>query len=266
MAQIKKIKCFSLQNQIGLSLIEVMLVLAVAASMLVFGIRQYQQFKLQQDIRQVQQTIDSLFVALGHYYQAYCGSGLSLDPAQTPDNPFVILPSDLVAEQFLPANWNAIKVPFVSSYITQLNLNDANVLNVQGCWNFGTYTCGSLDTLPPTSTGYVYTWRIQVAIQLTTGANAQAYKAALGADCLSTLNGDAVTPCSSTSTGNFLVWERWPSFASQQIVSNLWMSMQQLKQFNIQYTHDQMYELNNGPWETSAGVTGTGAQPYLCGS
>lgn len=255
-------------KQIGVTLLEVMLVLAIGASLLVFAISQYKQFKDQQDVRQLQLNLDKLFSALSHYYQAYCGKDLLLDPTRSSpvSSPYAVSAASLVTDGFLPENWNAIAVPFVDSYVLQLNLKTATKQNVYACWNFGSLSCNlpsaTATTTPPVLPGSasVYIWTIQVGVVLNSDADPTAYKNLLGANCLSTSSGSIVTPCTTSSTGTVLVFERIPSATISS--SNLWMLMPQLKQFNMQYTHDQMYELSNG---TNA-ITGTaGAQPYLCG-
>lgn len=109
--------------------------------------------------------------------------------------------------------------------------------------------CVSSSSTLLASQAQVIIWVAQVAIKFVdtkTTAEINAYKASLGANCLSNLSGDIVTPCASSTGGTYLVWGRLPSTIASRSQSRLWQMMPLLKQFNLQYTHDQMLELNQG--------------------
>jgi hypothetical protein len=119
--------------------------------------------------------------------------------------------------------------------------------------------------LPPAGTNFpdnnqvaLMTWRAQVAVRVDP-TRAAVYQAALGADCVSSLVGNIVTPCSAGPVANnYLVWQRLPALGSESMTSVLAPSMSVLKQEAIQYTHDQMTEYN-------AGYTTNLPKYYVCG-
>lgn len=59
-------------KQSGATLIELILVFAIAASIAIFGINQYLLFRFQLHERQIASNVDQLFQAMAHYYQANC--------------------------------------------------------------------------------------------------------------------------------------------------------------------------------------------------
>jgi type II secretory pathway pseudopilin PulG len=60
----------------------------------------------------------------------------------------------------------------------------------------------------------------------------------------------------STVAGGYLVWQRLPSATGSQQTTGLWLMKPLLQQFDLQYSHDQMLELNSGYGS---------ARNYLCG-
>jgi type II secretory pathway pseudopilin PulG len=123
-------------------------------------------------------------------------------------------------------------------------------------------TAGATGTSGTAGTGTkVLIWNAQVAVAIAAPASNSlntmiAYKNALGADCISSLSSGVVTPCNAAPTpGNYLVWSRLASDPSPKTMDSLWSYMPAVKQFNLQYTHDQFYELNNP----------SGTYYYLCG-
>jgi prepilin-type N-terminal cleavage/methylation domain-containing protein len=57
----------------GVTLLEVMLVIAIAGSILAMGISQYQSMQRDSNVRQVQANVDTLFNAMAYWYKANCG-------------------------------------------------------------------------------------------------------------------------------------------------------------------------------------------------
>lgn len=146
-----------------------------------------------------------------------------------------------------------------------------------------TTTVGSprCDAITPTQTStisntniVVLNWSSQVAVQLPgnlTYEDAQSYMLKLDATCVSQAGTvvNTIEPCSSVSgtltPPLYLVWERMPSFSSQNSMTTYWQSLPGIKQFNLQYTHDQMMELQ-GYGTTVDGTSGAGVTSYyLCG-
>jgi hypothetical protein len=249
------------KSQQGLSMLETMLALAIMMAALTLGLKQYRQFQRQQDLSKILYNVDVLFQGLGSFYQAYCGTATL---APTVPSPYAVTISgaapDLVNSKFI-SKWPLQSVAGVVGYVTQFNLSPASTMNTRVCWNFGktntTLHCEDPQPLQ-TGTNTVYVWTAQVAVQLSASFDAATYRGLLGADCRSNLSGSTVTPCvvgSYGSSGQYLVWQRLPSLASPNMTSALWISTPRVKQFNLQYTHDQMYEMQKG-------VT---VQNYLCG-
>lgn len=236
-------------NYQGATLLEMLLVTAIGVSLLVVGMRQYQTFKLDVDIQQLQSNVNVLFQAMARYYTAQCYGG-ALDPnySPTPSNPFPISISALTTAGYLMENLPVS--PLASTYVLQFNQS----------------TTTRMQNLSPSGSmgmGTIVIWRAQVAVQLNNTANTAAYKNYLGADCVSSPLGSIVTPCASALGGTYLVWERLPSFASPNSQSDLWLSNPMLQQFNQMYTTYPMgYLLNTTP----EGQTPSGQQYYLCGS
>ena len=61
-------------SQAGISLLEILLVLTVAALIFVLGFRQYSQFLWSRDVAQIQQSVTQLLQAVNVYYYANCAS------------------------------------------------------------------------------------------------------------------------------------------------------------------------------------------------
>lgn len=117
-----------------------------------------------------------------------------------------------------------------------------------------------------TSVGTIYIWRIQVSVKLAPGLvpDATTFKLRFSADCLSSQHGGYVDPCSANNPGEYLVWERLPSFASPKTATNYWTTMPGVKEFNQLYTNDDLYGAENSTFRTTSGVTGANNN-YLCG-
>ncbi len=245
--------------QTGVNLLETMLVLVIAGTILVFGLRQYQLYRVEQSFEQVKYNVDQLFLAAAHFYQANCSAEKVLDPNFTPppSNPYPLdISKDLQTPGFL-LNWQPLNeliddTAAGQGYVVQLNSSTAT-RNIYACWNFDTPTC----TLPQSiqsNQKTIILWRIQIAVKLKNAANIRTYQSPLLADCVS----DTATACKQDAANpTYLIWQRLPSFASPKTRTSLWVTMPVLKVFNLQYTHDQMYEFQNETYAES--------QNYLCG-
>lgn len=280
-----------LKKQLGMTLLEIMLVLAVGAMFIIIGLQQYSQWSEQSSADQLKYNVDSLFQAMAYFYKANCADSYdqngnpvaksgALSPSSfaaaslafPPTNPFPVTVSTLETNGYLK-QWQPVN-PLVNTsstaipYIVQFNPITENY-NVYACWNFnpGMTTSHQKCTIPqpiPTSASAPYganvvLWSIQVAVLIQDTANINTYKNQLIADCISTTSGNTIIPCGQTGsgTGAYLVWTRMPSFANPTIATSANQAAQNLKAFQLQYTHDPMYELNN--------VTYAGQQYYLCG-
>lgn len=269
----------------GLTLLEVMLVLAIASVILILGMSQYQSLQIDQNIKQANYNVDYLFQGLRNYYYANCRgqynpssssyaqytnySNGTLNPSQSPPSPFpvsITSSTGLLGLGFI-SKWPQISSSIIDStnsnaYVVQFNLIQQSSKTTSGCWNIvpGGLACTTITSETP-----VRLWTAQVAAKILPAkvSNALAYKAMLLADCVSSLSGSTVTPC-ATSTGGggsnntYLVWTRLPfNASSSKNASLLAPSMAVLKEFTAQYTNDPMYE--------SGSTANAAAQYYLCG-
>lgn len=274
---------------------ELMLVLAIAATAIFFGFNQIQMMKNDRDAQLVQYNVDVLFQALGQYYRANCRDPIntsgtpishtgSLDPSDsnnpTATNPYPILNNGtnllltngyLTVQQWPPSINSLVDNDSVGAggtsngYIAQFNLVSPSPTRTSSATYFNWATSGATSITMPASVGNIYIWRAQVAMKLPAklAAQAQLYRGQLGADCVSSLNGATVLPCSSNpAPGGYLVWERLPSRASPGMMSNLWLTMSRIRQFTQMYTNDDMYGASNPTWATNATPPNNN---YLCG-
>src|ERR1700738_304841 len=95
----------------GVTLLEVMLVLAIGSSIILMGFRLFQGYSIEQEFRQVRYDVDLLFQAMGEYHQANCQKG-TLSPLATPPvnltKPFSVdIENVLINGQYLAASWPA---------------------------------------------------------------------------------------------------------------------------------------------------------------
>lgn len=237
------------QKQIGITLVEVMLVLVIGMSLIVFSIRQYQAWQRDTDLDRLSYNVDQLFQAMSGFYYANCGLTGRLSP--TTSSPVLVnMTNDLITPKFmdaLPPN------PFVTAttgYVLQFNqyTQDRNI----------DITCGT-NCSTPRKIGTIVRWSAQVSVLVNDTANVAAYQQRLQATCLSSLNGSTVYPCSANRTGNYLVWERIASLPTGRydVNSTFWPVMPLVQQFNQMYTTSPILNL-----------TGTsGANQYFyCGS
>lgn len=257
-----------------------MLVILIGASIAIFGLRQFEQYQKNQYAIQLRLTVDSLLEALGSYYQANCETGTLSPKSMTfPPSPIGFDDGGTLLDDlqngYLPDSVLFLN-PIVDNkatnqgYAVQLNFFQSTNPAQPGrhtkvCYSFwGTSTAaGCSDTPAPTPNTMIIGWQIQVAVKIKDPTTIMNYVALTGADCAVPdltpgVPADCGTGVGSTKALNYLIWQRLPSFASSAINSSLWLSNPLVKQFNEQYTHDEMYELymNNT----------TSPYYYLCGS
>lgn len=259
-------------QQQGVTILEIILVLAISSSILLLSIRQYQSYKIDSDVNQVLYNVDQLFQAASYYYQANCrnqvnsttgmvipGSGL-LDPSNNPTNPTVVTAFNLLQNRFLREALPISPIVFfdptselMKSYVVQFNLVSPQAQRVINLSAGGTANAGA-----------IYVWKIQVAVRLRNPATATQYLNLLRGNCLSNQTGSMVTPCPSTpsapgATDTYVVFERLPSLSSTEGNSGLNATNVAVKQFNQQYTTYPILYLTSG-------VTPLTPQNYLCGT
>lgn len=198
------------KKQAGVSLLEIMLVLAIGGSLLVLGFRQYQVYKMDSDLRRVLYNVDELAVAASLYYYANCGdqrdpsSGIMpgrLSPRHAPPpnvNFSLNINSDLVSLGYLKAN-AILQNPLVNNtapgggYSVQLN-QMSSIRTVTTCSTPG---C----TPQPVQIGTAIDWKIQIGVTFNNATVASMAQAYLQASCLSTknINTNSVVTCNDIS-------------------------------------------------------------------
>jgi type II secretory pathway pseudopilin PulG len=286
------------KNLIGLTLIETMLVLSIAAFLILLGMRQYQQYRIDASFVQVKKNVDVLFQALGQYYQANCrnvsdeaissltgkpatstkgdlapGGNLNVDYTLT-NKAYLIDIQQMVQNHYLPPNWQTITPivdtdSYVANFIFMLGTKQ-----MYACWNYyttsSTVQCNTALYFPSsTDVGptdiqpdQVAFWLVQVSAHVyndTDGSKTLAYLGPTGANCAS----GSPDTCDGSTTPSYLIWQQLPTKSGSKINSDLWVSQQQEAMFNQQYTHDVMYEFANPNYAP----TGSNIDYYyLCGN
>ena len=259
----------------GVTLLEVMLVLLIGSLLLIFGIRQYQQYQLEQYALQLKYNVDSLLQAMSYFYRANCAKG-KLSPSQLTPFPPTQLAYSLSVDNndfvgYLPNNWQPLNFLVDNTaddygYSTQFNFYQIGQKNANACFSFWSTGntpagCNTPNAIPNT---LVVGWQMQVIVKMINPDTTTNYLGLTGADCAidaTDLPTNKVVDCSKTSASGaptYLVWQRPPSFATPTISANDWMATPGLRMFNLQYSHDAMFELY---------MDNSSATPYyyLCG-
>ncbi len=261
-----------LRKSQGITLIETMLALAIAISIILFSIRQYTQYKRERDIQLLAYHVDILFQAMRNYYYANCGNlttpTLAPTSSYTPPNPFPIsIITDL--ESYIDQGWQrgdpSIDTSFgESGYAVQFNRMISTQTKRQEtfCYYFAgqPQSCAALAN----NNAELYLWLAQIVVKMRDSAMTLAYKGMLNASCaIADFSPDTATVVDCNTEGvtsgkpAYLVWQKLPSFVSPKMNSNLWAMMPYLKAFNLQYTHDRQAELISTDY--------AGSKYYLCG-
>jgi len=184
--------------------------MAIGSSILVMGLKQYQTYKLDSDLRMVMYNVDSLFLAATLYYRANCGSQTTgapgtavpgaLSPWRVPQPGQEVLlniQTDLLDKGYLKApiaNNRLINSSGAGGgYTVQYNLVSFPRM-INSCTGTG---C----TPVPTQIGTTWDWKIQVGVTLASSTIAQGAQYYLQASCLSTskVNTGALVNCSAIS-------------------------------------------------------------------
>ncbi|MCD6039239.1 MAG: hypothetical protein K0S27_639 [Gammaproteobacteria bacterium] len=250
----------------GITLIESMLVLVVAISIIMLALKLYVPYKLGRDAFLLKYNVDMIFQAMQNYYYANCAR-LALAPSNNPSNPFPVNISTTLTG-YLDPNWRPMH-PLIdrafgsSGYALQFN---GVSLSGRRKENFCYYFTNTGQTSPACASlsnddAIVYLWVAQVVVQVRDTRTTLALKGLTDADCaLTNYSASSAADCSAgVTSGNpaYLVWQRLPSFASPRMNSGLGGSGTTVKQFNLQYTNDSLAELVN--------ATYAGSHYYLCG-
>lgn len=198
----------------GVTLLEVILVLTIGASLIAVGVRQYQQYKFSSDAAQVKTNVDRLFQAASYFYQVQCRANrknvpsddYTLAPTVALDSltPVAInIKTDLIDTGYLadaiPYNpmvdsspttaYDGYRVQFVPSTQPRDVCTDATTATTDPY---------SLDCASNTMIGTIVNWQIQVSAALEKPADATIIANITAADCLSSSTGtDSVVDCAN---------------------------------------------------------------------
>ena len=273
---------FQYIKQKGMTLLEIMLVLAIASAVIILGFQQYESFRLGQNLNIARSNVDIMFQGGLNYYRANCHSGGTLDPIQIANFgvPVTNGTSYILISYITTPNLLGISLPPIPSGIVDASDQDASGNNTYGYrvqintmrspppalqasgTTRQTYSCYTDYTVTPAVTtcggigpilklNSVVSQMTQVSVKLLNPnpTIATAYKNILGADCVSSLypgSTSVVAPCGVAGTGaggTFLVWQRWPTAGAFPSSSVMSLSDQRLKQFNQLYNNDDFYAL-----------------------
>jgi type II secretory pathway pseudopilin PulG len=273
-------------KQTGVTLIEAVLVLLLVSAIIVLGIRQFQRYERDNQIREVQASVDQLFEALAMYYQTYCRQNPAVVFPQPPTPAPVTVRiasgvNALVTTGYL-SKWSPLVNAIVdTSYgekgFTAQFLGFTSTDGRMPSSTFYNWT-GNLSGTPstlsatqvafpqsamsvPQNVGVMYVWISHIAMKLTSTLDPKAYQGRTGASCYST---NPLTPCATaTACGGagsscYLIWESLPTKASRSSQSTLAPTMSRIKAFTNLYYTDDMYSASNPTWGASNNL-------YLCG-
>lgn len=291
-----------LKRMSGLTLLEVILVMVIASSLLLLGIKQYENFKMQSSFLDVRKNVDVLFQALGQYYQANCRSLSDQAVAYTKGSTPTTLQGDLapggvikdykvsnqlvtiniqnklIEKHFLTENWltpaplvdeSEGEGGYIASFLFLLTTKQE-----YACWNFtntaGKVSCNTAlyypndpDVGPQTiRDNQVAYWLVQVAVKIADDPSGIKTLAFVGPAGASCASG-VPDACDGSKKPQYLIWQRLPTKAASRVNSDLWVSQQQEAVFNQQYTHDVMYEMATPNYAPSDSTLDTN---YLCGN
>lgn len=246
------------KKQTGITLLEIMLVLAVGASIILLGIWQYQSFRRDSDIQQLKYNVSTIFQAMSFYYSANCNG--RLNPVTNKIVPGVLNPNKTSAA-IVPVDLNELitqgyfttysqgnvfpQSPFTGTtgpgylggYIAQFNQYEQERMVCQNTNTAVTAVDANDPNCHPVSMGLIENYTIQVAVLLADELldDANTYLQLLGGDCLSSLSGNNVLPCAqSNNSGNYIVFEKLPSEVTAN--SAYGTNNYNIKQFNQEYT------------------------------
>lgn len=261
----------------GITLLEIMLVLAIASFIIVLGLRQYTAMRTGAEANRILFNVDAIFASMANYYKAECGGirkngefkpgKLHPDNSDYQENISISIQNDLIANGYLSEN--LVPIPVVSTsgigtngYVAQFNMDDSKKRKVCVDGDEATGPDPSQGCDESKNIGTIVTGIIQVSVNMKDAQTAKTYKNYLAADCISDVSGSIVLPCSeSAGTGTYLVWERLPSFAAPRSQGSNPGGNVIVNQFRQEYEiYPVTYLINSG------GDTPDGEQYFLCGS
>ena len=273
----KKNVSHKISQQLGRTLLEVLLMLVIASSVLYVSIRQVRVYQDAGYAAELQANVDMLFQAMAAFHRANCYGSynpitrtmsyglLNPNAASPPPSPYILdisgqlLPYMTSTLDENPFVWNTTVSSIYQGYLAQFTqYTYPATVCVTGTSATGPYSAGCSAT---SQKGTVVIWRAQIAALLQSTTKAQQIKNMTGATCLS--NGQGLgsgAPCaSSTGTGSYLVWERQSTNANPlAALPPTWQNNAVVSQFT------QMYQENSIDYLLSVSHSPE-TQYYTCG-
>ncbi len=141
----------TVQKNAGVTLLEMLLVFAIASSLFLASYQWYNQYRIQAAQAQLLANVDQLFLAMQQYYRANCRQGISyvtgvkssagaLDPVTTNGNLTVTLkikkletPGYLITSSWHPTNFLVDNTPTDKGYYLQFNAGSFQTTNAFAC-------------------------------------------------------------------------------------------------------------------------------------
>ncbi len=253
----------------GMTLLEVMLVFAIAAALILAGLRVYQSSERDKNYLILRSNVDFLFQAMKQYYQQQCDLFFSTEGAINGKGDLTFSP-DGASTEFNTTKFDVTKMKnymdfpwprYVSvvvndtvdkTYFAQFNPSTSSINANKNAYVCSSFRTGKPECSAPTQiTGSsIVLWQSQIAVKMRDPSTTTYYVAMAGADCaVNTVPTDAPVDCSAGvamgTSAQYMVWQRMPSFSTPNVRSSHWISNPVTKEFKLQYTHDPMYELYN---------------------
>ena len=261
----------SRRTQLGITLLETLLVIAIGATFFITGMRMYLSFKQDTDVLQLRANVDMLMAGMSQYYQTVCGG--SFNSAYTTYTPGILNPDNSQYYGWTPVSFSTlISGNFIPATMPPNSLVDTTAPNGGYITEFMLYdTAHRTVNVSPSGTGItgdIPNWHIIVAVKLKSSLSASVYKNVANADCASDsftfFGSPMVFACGSNISGQYLVWDRKPSTVSVKATSPLSIMSPTLQQFQQMYTtYPMTYLLGTTP-QGGTPVSGK-RQNYLCG-
>lgn len=234
----------SKKRQEGIKLIELLLVMAIAAGILFYSFRQYLSYRSDADAYQLRYNVDLIFQAMAQYFRANCGKTGHVLNADYPDGSFAVTMTDLKDGGYLTTKlaFNPLVTQTTpeQGYVMQFNQKRPLPAREQEFYANPPIVPG---TVSKATIGQIILWNAQVSVLLKNASTAKQYQRLLQANCLSTLGsagGSAIVyPCTGGPSPNgarYAVWMRLPSLSSSQSNSTYWTTMPVVKEFTQRYT------------------------------
>jgi hypothetical protein len=234
-------------RQIGVTLLETLLALVIAASAIAASLTAIGAYKRMQGITQINNTVSQIMQGMLGYYRANCSSG-TLSPATNGTTATVVVLG--------PANTTIVS--WMNSAIVASNgIFNTDATTYKGyIAQYNLHQSSRTPSYAGATTGTIYGFTMQVAVGPLTAKELLTVPKEIGANCTSKLATVGVYPCSSNQPGTYAVLEEIPSASAYGYINATFMPT--VKEFKDQYTNDDFYSMQTGGQ--------TGVNYYTCGS